>query len=311
MPARRSRPTGNGWHTPRTSRAGTDLLSLRSRVLRAGAGRSRRRRYAARWAHSGRELFFEAPSGDMMMVMPVTPGPTFAPGAPQRVFPLGSGLLGSNVVPLYDVTPDDKRFVMVRLAAVSQAPGAGQLVMVENWFDELQHEDEREAVKRLPPPPHPRPLSAARTDRRRRHGRSVEGTRRQARSHVAVKMLLRGALGGSTDTRERFRREALTLSRLSHRRDRDGVRLRLRGRSRLPRHGVRAGRHARVPAARGSAAARADPIARRRGRRRAGGRAPPRRPSSRPEAGECCADDGGAAEDPGLRPRAAPGQATR
>ncbi len=92
---------------------------------------------AARWAHSGRELFFEAPSGDMMVV-PVTPGPTFTPGASQRVFPLGSGLLGSNVVPLYDVTPDDKRFVMLRLAAVNQAPGAGQLVVVENWFEELR-----------------------------------------------------------------------------------------------------------------------------------------------------------------------------
>ena len=97
---------------------------------------------AARWAHSGRELFFEAPSGDMMVV-PVTPGPTFTPGAPQRVFPLGSGLIGSNVVALYDLTPDDKRFVMVRLAAVNQAPGAGQLVLVDNWSDELKAKMEK------------------------------------------------------------------------------------------------------------------------------------------------------------------------
>jgi serine/threonine-protein kinase len=90
---------------------------------------------AARWAHSGRELFYEAPSGDMMVV-PVTPGPTFAPGAPARLFPL-SGLLASNVVPLYDLTPDDKKFLMVRSAAINQAPGAGQLVVVDNWFTEL------------------------------------------------------------------------------------------------------------------------------------------------------------------------------
>ena len=92
---------------------------------------------AARWAHSGRELFFEAPSGDMMVV-PVTPGPTFAPGAPRRLFPLGSGLIGSNVVPLYDITPDDQRFIMARLSAANQAPGAGQLVVVDNWFEELK-----------------------------------------------------------------------------------------------------------------------------------------------------------------------------
>jgi len=92
---------------------------------------------ASRWAHSGRELFFEAPSGDMMVV-PVTSSPTFTPGAPRRLFPLGSGLVASNVVPRYDLTPDDQRFVMVRLSAVNQAPGAGQLVVVENWFTELK-----------------------------------------------------------------------------------------------------------------------------------------------------------------------------
>ena len=92
---------------------------------------------AARWAHSGRELFYEGPAGDLMVV-PVTPGPTFAPGEPRRLFPLGSGLVPSNIVPYYDLTPDDKRFVMVRVAAVNQAPGAGQLVVVDNWLEELR-----------------------------------------------------------------------------------------------------------------------------------------------------------------------------
>ena len=51
---------------------------------------------------------------------------------------LGSGLLASNVVPRYDLTPDDQRLVMTRLSAINQAPGAGQLVVVENWFTELR-----------------------------------------------------------------------------------------------------------------------------------------------------------------------------
>ena len=91
---------------------------------------------AARWAHSGRELFYEAPSGDMMAV-PVTPGPSFASAAPRKLFPFSTGLVTSVIVPLYDLTPDDRQFVMVRLAAVNQAPGAGQLVVVEHWDDEL------------------------------------------------------------------------------------------------------------------------------------------------------------------------------
>jgi Tol biopolymer transport system component len=91
---------------------------------------------AARWAHSGRELFYQSPSGDMMVV-PVKSGPTFAPGAPTRLFTLG-GLWESTEVPLYDLATDDKRLLMLRTATGKQAPGAGSLVVVDNWFTELK-----------------------------------------------------------------------------------------------------------------------------------------------------------------------------
>jgi serine/threonine-protein kinase len=91
---------------------------------------------AARWARSGRELIYQSPSGNLMSV-PVTPGPTFAPGAPRLLFSL-TEVVGSSVVPLYDLTPDDQRLLMVRLAAANQAPGAGQLVVVDNWIEEIK-----------------------------------------------------------------------------------------------------------------------------------------------------------------------------
>ncbi len=92
---------------------------------------------AARWAHSGRELFYEAANGDLMVV-PVTPGPTFDPGAARRLLPAGSGFVGSNTVPYYDLTPDDQRLIMVRQTSLAQTPGGGQLVVVDNWIDELK-----------------------------------------------------------------------------------------------------------------------------------------------------------------------------
>jgi hypothetical protein len=46
--------------------------------------------------------------------------------------------MGSVIVPDYDLMPDGKRFVMARLSAVNQAPGAGQLVVVDNWDQELK-----------------------------------------------------------------------------------------------------------------------------------------------------------------------------
>jgi hypothetical protein len=73
-----------------------------------------------------------------MMGVRVAAGPVFSPGQPYKLFDPSNQLFTSNTVPYYDLSPDDKRFLMVQLAGVSQAPGAGQLVVVENWFQELR-----------------------------------------------------------------------------------------------------------------------------------------------------------------------------
>ena len=91
---------------------------------------------AARWSRSGHELYFEGANGDFMAV-PIAPGATFAPGEPRRLFRVSGSFVQSNGVPFYDLTPGDSGFVMVRLAAVSSAPGAGQIVVVDNWDVEL------------------------------------------------------------------------------------------------------------------------------------------------------------------------------
>jgi Tol biopolymer transport system component len=93
--------------------------------------------YAAVWSRDGRELFFESLDGDMMSVA-VNAGPVFSSGEPRRLFPPIDSGLGSAAVPNYDVTPDNRRFVMVRSLAVDQAPGGGQIVFVENWLTELE-----------------------------------------------------------------------------------------------------------------------------------------------------------------------------
>ncbi len=90
-----------------------------------------------RWSHSGSELFFQNPGNDLM-VAPVRGSPTFLPGEPRRLFTALSQLMPSNVVPYWDGSPDDKHFLMVRLTGADQAPGAGQIVVVDNWFEELR-----------------------------------------------------------------------------------------------------------------------------------------------------------------------------
>jgi serine/threonine-protein kinase len=88
------------------------------------------------WSRAGNELFFRDFNGAVLSV-PVTPGPTFAPGRPVRII-AGSGYHGAGAQGggrTYDVSPDGRRFLMLKLAGQSQAP---QLVVVLNWFDELK-----------------------------------------------------------------------------------------------------------------------------------------------------------------------------
>jgi serine/threonine-protein kinase len=91
---------------------------------------------AAVWSRDGRELFFESPGDDIISVA-IHAGDAFSHGEPSRLFPAIGGAFGSASVPYYDVTPDGG-FVMVRSAAMGQAPGTGQLVVVENWLSELE-----------------------------------------------------------------------------------------------------------------------------------------------------------------------------
>jgi serine/threonine-protein kinase len=85
-----------------------------------------------RWAHSGRELFYK--SRNQLVVVPVTPGPTFTSGVPRPLFPV-AGYRSARNRQQYDVAPDDRRFIMIRDL---RDEAGGKVVYVENWFTELQ-----------------------------------------------------------------------------------------------------------------------------------------------------------------------------
>jgi serine/threonine-protein kinase len=85
------------------------------------------------WSRTGRELFYVDPSGSLMAA-PVQLSPsTFSSGRPSKVIDLGS----DN--PVYDVTPDGQRFLVVKkpvLASQDHAPT--KMLVVLNWFEELK-----------------------------------------------------------------------------------------------------------------------------------------------------------------------------
>ena len=83
------------------------------------------------WAKNGKELFYR--NGDKMMAVEITTQPTFRAGAPTLLFEgqyVQSGPGRAN----YDITPDGQRFLMIKLGK----PGATQINVVLNWFEELK-----------------------------------------------------------------------------------------------------------------------------------------------------------------------------
>jgi Tol biopolymer transport system component len=88
------------------------------------------------WSRDGRELFFGSLDGQQMFAVAVQPGTTLVAGRPQVLFELG--ILVPTVGRSYDIAPDG-RFLIIRSGQAEAGGGtAPQIVVVQNWFEELK-----------------------------------------------------------------------------------------------------------------------------------------------------------------------------
>jgi serine/threonine protein kinase/Tol biopolymer transport system component len=85
------------------------------------------------WNPNGRELFYR--SGDKMMAVDIMRRPSFTVGKPRMLFQ-GVYLRAFGVQPMYDVSPDGQRFLMIKPS--EQPISLTQIVVVQNWFEELK-----------------------------------------------------------------------------------------------------------------------------------------------------------------------------
>jgi Tol biopolymer transport system component len=97
----------------------------------------------AAWAGYGRELFYWEPGRDgttRIMTVEVTLGESFSAGVPRPLFEFRSAEYPAGVSPIrpYDVTRDGTRFLMARRSAESVEQPITQLVLVQNWLEELK-----------------------------------------------------------------------------------------------------------------------------------------------------------------------------
>ena len=85
------------------------------------------------WANSGEELF-DINAANELVAVQVTTGATLATVGEEVLFSVADYLRGVGH-PLYDVSPDDQRFVMLRTSV--DAPVA-RVTWVQNWFEVLR-----------------------------------------------------------------------------------------------------------------------------------------------------------------------------
>ena len=88
------------------------------------------------WARDGQELFYRAPGGELVAVR-IRTDPSFVPSKAEVVVSEHSyfaGLSGRT----YDISPDGTRFLMIKVGGPDDEASPTELILVQNWFEELE-----------------------------------------------------------------------------------------------------------------------------------------------------------------------------
>ena len=94
------------------------------------------------WSPDSRELFYR--NGDKIMVVPVEIDSTLRLGNPAVLFegPYFQSSLSNGAVTSWDITPDGKRFLMMKEAEATERGstqrGPHKINIVVNWLEELK-----------------------------------------------------------------------------------------------------------------------------------------------------------------------------
>jgi serine/threonine-protein kinase len=92
------------------------------------------------WARNGQELFYLSPTGALMRVG-VERGPSWTATTPSMVLQESEEAFrvpSANPGRTYDISPDGRRFLMIRTASSAEGATPPQIIVVQNWFEELR-----------------------------------------------------------------------------------------------------------------------------------------------------------------------------
>jgi serine/threonine-protein kinase len=92
---------------------------------------------SAVWSPDGKEIFYVSTVGKMMSVS-IKNTPAFSADQPRELFDVSQMYFPNNPITNFDITPDGRRFIMVRNARVTTNVTSYNIVL--NWVEELQHQ---------------------------------------------------------------------------------------------------------------------------------------------------------------------------
>jgi Tol biopolymer transport system component len=127
------------WLAYRSNESGRDEIYVRP-FPNTGDGRwqvSRAGGTEPLWSHSGRELFYIDGTFSLVAVT-VVADPNFSTGQETTLLDGSNPRWTDTGYRYYDVTADDQRFVMVRTAGLAGGTSQSQVVIIDNWFEELR-----------------------------------------------------------------------------------------------------------------------------------------------------------------------------
>jgi serine/threonine-protein kinase len=90
------------------------------------------------WSRDGRELFFFAATGGELMGVEVGAGPMWSATPPRQIVRRGYFRGNFAATATYDISPDGKRFLMIKRVEDKRDSDPVTLVVVQNWFEDLK-----------------------------------------------------------------------------------------------------------------------------------------------------------------------------
>ncbi|HLQ76715.1 MAG TPA: protein kinase [Terriglobia bacterium] len=92
------------------------------------------------WSPKGDELFFVSTETGQLMSVHIPSGPAWTPGPAKIVLkdPYFWGTLAGAAAATFDISSDGLRLLMIRPTKESNASGSTNLIVAQNWFEELK-----------------------------------------------------------------------------------------------------------------------------------------------------------------------------